>query len=348
MAKKKTPQKKILNLKNAQLPVLNLKDYGVCANKDSCGKDCNYTWKKDKRKCPDYDSIQPYLPTLIPHYSLDFEVAETVAFGIINDENVLIVGPPGCGKTTLVKVLCAVSQREIIDFSAHEEGTYAQLIGQWNLIGEEMVWGDGYVTDALRNGRVLLENESDFMRPELRGTLHGVLDKGGDITIPQINPQTNKVELVVIPRHENFRWISTANTTGLGDDQFKWHGTQLQNAAARDRYSVIVKMDYLKTEKEVPVLVKRTGIDEDTAEKMSEVAWGIRNLVREGAEDLTYDFTMRRLLAWADYHQRKENKQEALRLAILNFAKEDPVEINSILVIVRSKFGESFIEGMMR
>jgi len=335
---KKLKRKKVVKFLDAELPVLKLKDYGTCVKKRECNKaSCNI------KTCKEYESIQPYIPKIEEFFSVDMAVAETIAFALANDDNILLVGPPGCGKTSIIEIICALSQREVISFSASEETRYSQLIGQWTAIGDKMIFIDGYVTDAMRNGKVLIENESDFMRPELRGALHGILDSKGSITLQSYHPKTGKPFLEVIPRHRNFRWVSTANTTGLGDDQFKFHGVQLQNAAARDRYKVIVNVDYRNEKEEAEILVNRTGIDEDTARKMSAVAWGIRQLVRSGRGEVSFEFTMRRLLAWAAYHQRKENKVEALKLAVLNFAQDDPVERNTILNIVRTQFGAEYL-----
>lgn len=335
--KTKKKKKKVVRFLDATLPVLKLKDYGVCVHKDECSK--SKTDKCNIKTCKEYESIQPYIPKIEEYFSIDMAAAETIAFAIANNENILLVGPPGCGKTTLVQVICAITQREVVEFSAHEETRYSHLIGQWTAVGNKMVFIDGYVIDAMRNGKVLLENESDFMRPELRGALHSVLDNNGTVTLQSYHPKTGEPFLEVIHRHKNFRWISTANTTGLGDDQFKFHGVQLQNAAARDRYSVIVKLDYRNEEEEADILVNRTGIDREIALKMSRVAWGVRNLVRSGKGDVSFEFTTRRLLAWANYYQRKENKREALDLAILNFASSDPTEVNTILNAVRTQFG---------
>ncbi|HUW48081.1 MAG TPA: AAA family ATPase, partial [Patescibacteria group bacterium] len=199
-------------------------------------------------------------------------------------------------------------------FDCSEETTADKIIGQWVVIGTEMQFIDGHVTSAMRNGFVLLENEADFMRPELRGEVHGIMDKGGQITLHAIHPKTKKIFREKLYRHPNFRWVSTANTTGYGDDLFAFHGTQYMNAASRDRYETIIKVDFKKEEEEVLILKKKTGIDEDTAEKMVRIA----NDCRQSQNSMIFQFTLRRLLAWAKYWQLS-GEVPATDMCVLNY-----------------------------
>ena len=257
-----------------------------------------------------------------------------------------------CGKSSLVMTIAAITDWELVRFSCSEETRQSQVIGQWIVVGDKMKWVDGYVTDALRNGKILLEDEADFMRPELRGALHPMLENNGTITLQNYHPQSGEPFLEVLDRHPNFRWISTANTTGLGDDSFLYHGTQFMNAAARDRYNVIIPMMYLSIEEETEIITKKTplcpdgtlGIDENVARKMAQTAHGIRQLFDQ--QKVQYTFSMRRLLAWARYHAFycRRNPAEAVKLSLLSFARDD--DVAKLIEIIRLHMGSDFTSGL--
>jgi cobaltochelatase CobS len=336
----------VLRFGKATLKMQKLKDYKVCRHKKKCAKkDIKCAGKKG---CEKYESIQPYIPELDDNYVLTANekgILETLAFAFNNNENVLIVGPPGLGKTTIVQMLCGLTNWESLSYSCSEETRYSFIIGQWILAGNKMVWSDGVICDAFRTGKVVIENESDFMRPELRGAIHGILDQGGTIVLQAVHPDTGDPFMEVIERHPNFRLVSTANTTGLGEDSHLFHGTHMQNAASRDRYSVIIRMDYLPVEAETEVLVNKTGIDKETATKMSKVAWGIRDIVNSRKTGVEFQFTLRRLLSWAKYHQIKPAK-EAIQLSLLNFIRDTPEERETLIRIIHTHFGQEAVNGL--
>jgi cobaltochelatase CobS len=244
-------------------------------------------------------------------------------------------------------MLAAITDWPLIRFSCSEEVRQHQLIGQWTVTGNKMVWVDGYATDALRNGKILLEDEADFMRPELRGALHPILERDGTVTLQQAHPETGETFLEVVPRHPDFRWVSTANTIGLGDDSFQYHGTQFMNAAARDRYAIIMEMNYMAPEDEAEIMVKKTGVDDETALKMAKVAHGMREAKKN--KETEYTFGLRRLLSWAKYHKffsATDQWHKAIRLSLLNFAAPKDREV--IVKMVRVYANHEWVHEIER
>ena len=283
-----------------------------------------------KKTCSEYDFAEGYVPQIDAKYILQEDEAETIAFALENDDNLLITGPPGCGKSSHVLQMLAILNWEVNRFSCSEETSNSRIIGQWVIQGSEMVWIDGHVTDAMRNGKVLLEEEADFMRPELRGELHTVMEKGGTLELHTHHPKTGRLFRETINKHEDFRWVSTANTIGLGDDKFLYHGTTMQNAASRDRYEVILTMDYPAPGVEVDIITTKVPkISKEIANRMVEVANAIRIAFKNGT--CNFPFTIRRTISWAKYYIRKE-PTAGTKLAILNFASvQDQLTICGII-----------------
>ena len=293
-----------------------------------------------KEECPLYEYPAPYIPEYDEFFVLDEEKAETIAYALKHNDNLLIYGPPGCGKSSLALQILSLLNWGTTRFSCSEETSRSQIIGQWVVRGDEMVWIDGHVTHAMRNGHILLEEESDFMRPELRGELHTVMEKKGTLVLHGTHPKTGQVFRQLIEKHAQFRWISTANTTGLGDDKFLYHGTQMQNAASRDRYEVMMEMDYPDHDTEIEIVTKKANAalkESGDTRKVEPPIIGsmirVANLVRQAfAQGTTnFPFTIRRTISWAKYFVAK-GPEDGTRLAVMNFcSRADKIVVGNFV-----------------
>lgn len=237
---------------------------------------------KHKTKCQGcIEECKLYKRTYVPYQEEYFdwdmmaEQAEELAYAIKNDLNVFIVGPAGSGKSTLPRQMAALLYAPVVRFSCSAESRWSHIFGQWVLSGGDMFWEDGYILDAYRNGKWLIEEEADFMLPELRASVHTIMEQGSNIVIH--GRRDGKVYKEVIPRHKNFRWISTGNTKGYAES-FEYAGTQLQNQAARDRYGIIIEVTYVGDEQEIKMVtghLKARGVKEvndETVKKFVKIA----------------------------------------------------------------------------
>jgi MoxR-like ATPase len=106
----------------------------------------------------------------------DLKLMQKLAVGLELNQPILLEGGSGIGKSSTVDRMCGYLNREVY-YANCAEYDLDTLIGS-KTIGKDgsVEWRDGIVTQWLRNGGVLFLDEYNFMRGEVRGRLHEILD----------------------------------------------------------------------------------------------------------------------------------------------------------------------------
>jgi MoxR-like ATPase len=106
----------------------------------------------------------------------DVKLMQKLAVGLELNQPILLEGGSGIGKSSTVDRMCGYLQRDVY-YANCAEYDIDTLIGS-KTIGKDgsVEWRDGIVTKWLRDGGVLFLDEYNFMRGEVRGRLHEVLD----------------------------------------------------------------------------------------------------------------------------------------------------------------------------
>lgn len=125
--------------------------------------------------------------------------------------NVRIVGPPGCGKTTLPR---AAFGDEVITVQGHGDLTVAGLYGQWLPAPPgadvEFIWVDGPLTVAAKTGAVFLFDEANRAPEEVIGALLSATDDRRAIVI------NDRPDQPVVHAADGFMLIITYNEDDHG------------------------------------------------------------------------------------------------------------------------------------
>jgi MoxR-like ATPase len=121
--------------------------------------------------CPDAKRFERDVVT-----EWDLKLMQKLAVGLELNQPILLEGGSGIGKSSTVDRMCGYLQREVY-YANCAEYDVDTLIGS-KTIGRDgsVEWQDGIVTQWLRNGGVLFLDEYNFMRGEVRGRLHEILD----------------------------------------------------------------------------------------------------------------------------------------------------------------------------
>lgn len=147
---------------------------------------------------------------------------------------VFITGPSGNGKSMSVEQVCALLGREYVCVSMTPETDEGDLLGNYILIDNQMVWRDGAVTVAARRGAVLCIDEIDYGAQNLsclQRVLEGkpfLLKKKGEIVTPA----------------QGFQIIATANTKGKGSEDGRYMFTNVLNEAFLERFPITFEQEW--------------------------------------------------------------------------------------------------------
>lgn len=224
---------------------------------------------------------------------------------------VFITGNSGNGKTMSVEQACAKLKRKFICVSMTNETDESDLLGNYVLIDGQMVWRDGPVTVAAREGAVLCVDEIDYGAQNL-STLQRVLE-GKPFLLKKKNE-------LVVPA-EGFTVIATANTKGKGSEDGRYMYTNILNEAFLERFPITFEQEWAPSSIETKILTKELksyGMENDVFAK-NLVTWA--NAIRKTFEDSGCDevISTRRLVHIVRTYSIFKNIEKSLEYCMNRF-----------------------------
>jgi len=174
---------------------------------------------------------------------------------------VMLTGPTGCGKTRLVEHAGDVLGRPVVTISCHDDLTSADLVGRFLVTGGDVVWQDGPLTRAVRDGAICYLDEVVEARHDSLAILHSLTDHRRMLYLDRTG------EVVAAP--DTFMLMCSYNPA---------YRSSLKDLkpSFRQRF-VTLAMHYLAPAQEAEVLVAETGIDQASAARLVQCATAIRN-----------------------------------------------------------------------
>ena len=182
---------------------------------------------------------------------------------------VMLKGPTGCGKTRFLEHMAFRLQRPLITIACHEDLTTSDLVGRYLLKGTETVWNDGPLTTAVKTGAICYLDEVVEARKDTTVVIHPLTDNR------RVLPIEKKGEILTAP--DDFILVVSYNP---GYQTFLKDLKQ----STKQRF-IAMDFDYPTADLEKQVVVKESGVSEEIAEKLIELAHKIRNLKNRGLEE---------------------------------------------------------------
>jgi MoxR-like ATPase len=174
---------------------------------------------------------------------------------------VMLTGPTGCGKTRLVEHMGEVLGRPVATISCHDDLTSSDLVGRFMVAGGDVVWNDGPLTRAVKQGAICYLDEVVEARHDSLAILHSLTDHRRTLYLDRAGEE--------VRAPNNFMLVCSYNPA------YRSSLKELK-PSFRQRF-VTVAMDYLPAEREAEVLVAEAGIDRSIALRLVKCASSIRN-----------------------------------------------------------------------
>lgn len=223
---------------------------------------------------------------ITPDISSLFDRVQKLSAG--KTQKVLLRGPHGAGKTEMAMQFAARFDRPMLIMDCANLKEPRDWFGYKTIEGGEVVWHESQFDKVLSaGGHTILLDEVNRVHPSIMNTLLPILDgrgftyleeKGGCI---KVGPGTV--------------FFSTMNEGAA------YTGTSSCDIALRDRLGQrIVEVTYLPKEREVSVLVSRTGIAERFASNLVDIANQIRKKSSGLGSTFSDGFSTRQLIAVAE------------------------------------------------
>lgn len=223
-----------------------------------------------------------------------------------------VSGDSGSGKNEMISQVCAKLNRPMVRVAITRDTKEEHLIGSKTLIDGNIVYEEGPVVWAAKNGAVLLLDEISAGDANEIMCLQNVME-GGEFFVKSAN-------MVVTPV-EGFCVIATDNTKGRGSDSGRYIGTNILNDAFLERFEMTMEQGYPTEKIERSIIEKlmaKEGLqDEAFANRLVEWVQAIRKTyISEGLDE---QITTRRACHIVRTYEKLKDANKAIELCVNRF-----------------------------
>lgn len=208
------------------------------------------------------------------------ELVDTVQLWITGGYPVHLVGPTGCGKTTLAIAVAEKLDHPAVWINGDAKMTTSDLVGNYTQYLEERyydrfvhnvfksreivqpAWVDNPLTLACKHGYTFIYNEFSRTKPETNNVLLAVFEEGV-LEIPTKAGEERYIEV-----HPDFKAILTSNS-------IDYAGVFQPQDALLDRM-VAIHMDFYDFDTEVEIVKAHTNVSAKEAKKIVSVVRALR------------------------------------------------------------------------
>lgn len=175
----------------------------------------------------------------------------------------MVVGPSGYGKTTLPKLFAQATGRRFLRMNCATVRDPEEWFGYREAIdGSTVFIRSQFAREIERGDLVVVLDEFNRLEPWLHNTLFPLLDEDG----------------MTVVHDEEFRIGANVVVVGTINTGYQYTGTFELDEALYNRFELLLEVGPLPHREEVVVLVARTGVDGDKAERITKIANVLRDM----------------------------------------------------------------------
>lgn len=276
------------------------------------------------------EAVRSLIPHGTPEYiDKGFNYVERIVRALFYFKQAALIGPSGTGKTHIVYLIAELCGLPMWEINCGLQTSAYDLFGRYIGLGKEN-WIDGQIVMWCRQGGLLYLDEANMMKQDIATRLNPVLDTRGHLVLTEKDNE-------IINRHPHGYLMVSMNPFSA-----EFVGTKPLNAALRRRMSVWINFDYLSigdkiSHDEVELLMKRSSVDEKTAEKLVQAGAELRRQYKNG--DLPYGPSPGDLINWATLIVDGCGPMEAAVETIVGTTSDDAEIQAAVKHVVESIFG---------
>ncbi|RZN55223.1 MAG: MoxR family ATPase [Candidatus Methanomethylicota archaeon] len=241
---------------------------------------------------------------------------------------VLIIGPKGTGKTTLVRKFAEIIKKPLYSINFSLRTKESHLVGSTILEDGSTKFALGIIPKSMQEGALLYLDEINSAEPDVLLRLDEALDDRREIVLKEAG------ETIIIKAKSDWFVIATINPLSHA-------GTKELPPQLLSRFPIRIHLDYppIEIEKRIVKMYINNPIDE----RQLELAITLANKLREAAkvEDIYYSPSIRETIAFAKLLSSGLDPKLAAEIVFANvYYQWGDIEAKKVRDLIVSLWGE--------
>ena len=238
---------------------------------------------------------------------------------------VLIIGPKGTGKTSLVREYAIQKSKELVSINFSLRTRESHLVGTKNLVDGNTGFDEGILVKSMKEGNVLYLDEINAAEADVLLRLDEALDDRRQIILKESDGR-------IVKAKDSWFVIATINP-------LTHVGTKELPPQLLSRFPVRIRLDYPPEDVEYQIIKKHVKNPTE-----SDVLLGIKlaNTLRQASavEELYYSPSIRETIAFAKLLEGGVSAKQAAKIVFGNvYTQWGNVEFQKVNDIITSMFG---------
>lgn len=240
---------------------------------------------------------------------------------------VLIIGPKGTGKTTLVRKFAHQINKELSSVNFSLRTRESHLIGTNTIDNGQINFVNGVLVHSMTEGNLLYLDELNAAEPDVLLRLDEALDDRRQIVLKEFHGQT-------INAKDNWFVIGTINP-------LSHVGTKELPPQILSRFPIRIMLDYPPEDIEIDIIRKHVNLNNLTDEENIKSAIKLAHNLRRAAslEEIFYSPSLRETIAFSKLVTNNTNPKEAAEIVFANvYHQWGEIEYRKVMDMITSIF----------